>query len=146
MSDKTTPNKNDQENPSASNIKSPKPKQSHVIRILAVPGSRLEDESIQKSDLKDFMRRKGYRVLSSEEDEPMIFREKFRRPRKLQRDWQMALEEFRRKKRSSSWEEKDSDQLVSSDGYRDALKKHIEEPTVNCRQEEIRHPKEICRR
>ena len=39
MSDRNTVNKNDRKKPSASNIKSPKPKKPHAIRLLAVPGS-----------------------------------------------------------------------------------------------------------
>ena len=97
MSDQSTSSKNDEKNPSASNIKSPKTK--NIVKILRAPGSKSNDESIDEEELQDFMKKGGYLIASSgsEEEEPLMFRA-IRKSKRHQLDYMRAVEDFRKKK------------------------------------------------
>ena len=104
MSDQSASSKNDQENPSASNIKSPKTK--NVVKILRAPGSKSNDESIDEEELQDFMKKGGYLIASSGsegEEEPLMFRA-IRKSKRHQLDYMRAVEDFRKKKSEMSVE------------------------------------------
>ena len=133
MSDQSTSSKNDKNNPSASNIKFPKPKNvvrilrapkpeekcenpgasktkspkpKNVVRILRAPGSKSNDESIDEGELRDFMNKGNYLIASSGsegEEEPLMFRA-IRKSKRHQLDYMRAVEDFRKKKSEMSVE------------------------------------------
>ena len=131
MSDQSTSSKNDKNNPSASNIKFPKPKNvvrilrapkpeekcenpgasktkspkpKNVVRILRAPGSKSNDESIDEGELRDFMNKGNYLIASSGsegEEEPLMFRA-IRKSKRHQLEYMRAVEDFRKKKSGMS--------------------------------------------